>query len=166
MCVCVCVCVDVLSLCVCPYGLGFYCAPWKCCTSGWGECGLLRSVLWLHADYKQDEVGRISSLCSTSGTSETNQCDLICQREIEACEQYVTELPRQTGAANVPLLFTCTRNNSNKEGGERKKSNLPCGSTAVTAGELNITHNSLGVLSRSADGRDGNITLGCNNKGF
>lgn len=47
-----------------------------------------------------------------------------------------------------------------------EKSNLPCGFTSVSLRELKITHNSLGLLSRSMDGRNGNITLGCHKKGL
>lgn len=49
-------------------------------------------------------------------------------------------LTKQRSECFSPSLYLHKRS-SNKEG---KKSNLPCGSTAVTVGELNITHNSLG----------------------
>lgn len=65
------------------------------------------------------------------------------------------------GRVPLPASLHLGRHNSYK--GRKKKSNYHVDPQLSQRGELNISHNSVGVPSGSVDG---NVTLGCNNKGF
>lgn len=100
---------------------------------------------------------RMDALCSC--TARTSPFDLICQPQTERplnCmwQSYFASLVKRmslTSPTPTPFL----------QRGE--KSNYHADPQLSQRGELNITHNSLGVPSGSVDG---NMTLGCNNKGF
>lgn len=103
---------------------------------------------------------RMDALCSApAGAARTSPFDLICQPQTERplnCmwQSYFASLVKRmslTSPTPTPFL----------QRGE--KSNYHADPQLSQRGELNITHNSLGVPSGSVDG---NATLGCNNKGF
>lgn len=109
-----------------------------------GSWLILDSVLWLHADYKQGQVGQISSTLFFYQPPETNRFDLICQWEIEKPLNNMWQSYLDKAARRMPFSLSLPAQAQFQQRKKKKKSNLPCGSTAVTAGELNITHNSLG----------------------
>lgn len=100
---------------------------------------------------------RMHALCSSPARS--SLFDLICQPQTERplnCmwhSYFASLVERMSLTSPTPAPFL--------QRGE--KSNYHADPQLSQRGELNITHNSLGVPSGSVDG---NVTLGCNNKGF